>query len=356
MPLPGQPLSAVDAIKPAMDRAREQLFSPFRAGFWWRMAVLATFTGEISSGGGVNFPSDFNLPQPQNRPGTRGFMALAPWDWNSVMQALPWVLALAFFVSILVLIFLYVHSVLRFVMFDSVITGQCSLRRGWTRWRAGGVQYFLWLMAFHFVVLAGFVLLVGLPVFYAWQRGVFHAPKDHMGLMIAGGLVLFLLLLVFGLLIAAVNVLAKDFVLPIMALEGVSALEGWRRLLAKMSASKGSYAGYLGMKLLLAIALGIAMAMVNIIIILIVLIPAGVVIFLLIAMKQAGAIALAILLGFLAFIFLFALVAMVGVPVAVFFQAYALYFFGARYDRLAELLWPPPPPGPETLDTAPAPA
>src|SRR5262249_29716013 len=322
---------------------------------WLRMAVLAILTGEISGGGGVNFPSDFNWPQPPNQPGARELLPSVP-DWNAVMQALPWLLALAFIASILVLIFLYIHSVMRFVLFDSVVTGECSLRRGWTRWRTGGMQYFIWLMAFHFVVLTGLLLLVGLPVFLAWQQGVFPAPKAHVPLLIAGGLVLFLVLIVFGLLIAAVNALAKDFVVPIMALEDVSAFEGWRLLLRRIDASKGSYAGYLGMKLLLAIALGIAMAMVNVIIILIVLIPAGVAIFLLVAMKEGAAILLAILLGILAFILLLALLAIVGVPVAVFFQAYAIYFFGARYDRLADLLWPPPPPAPQAPEISPAPA
>jgi hypothetical protein len=209
---------------------------------------------------------------------------------------------------------------------------------------------------FQFVVLAGLLLLVGLPLLLAWQQGIFRAPQEHMPLLIAGGLVLFLVLFIFGLLIAAVSVLAKDFVVPIMALEKVTAFEGWRQLLAKISASKGSYAGYLGMKLLLAIALGIATAIINVIILLVVLIPAGIVIFLLIALKEVAAVVLAILVGIMAFVFLFALIAIVSVPVATFFQSYAIYFFGARYDRLADLLWPPPPPAPEGLVTAPTPA
>ncbi|MCI0349306.1 MAG: hypothetical protein L0Z53_07770 [Acidobacteriales bacterium] len=356
VPLPAQPLSAVDAITPAVDRARRQLFAPFRPGFWWRLAVLAIFTGEVSSGGGINFPSDFNLPKQSERGGASELVSMVRWDWDSFMQALPWLIALAFLGVVLLLLFLYVHSVLRFVLFESVLTGECSLRQGWVRWRAIGSQYFLWLIAFQFVVLMGFALLIGLPLLLAWQQGILRAPKEHMPLLIAGGFVLLLVLLVLSLLIAAVNALAKDFVVPIMALENVNAIEGWRRLLARISASKGSYAGYLGMKLLLAIGIGIATAIINLIIILILLLPAGLAIFLLIALKNPGTIVLGIVFGIIAIFLIFALVAIVAVPVAAFFQAYALYFFGSRYDRLADLLWPPPPPQVETPPLSPAPA
>jgi hypothetical protein len=359
MSLPAQPLSAVDAISPAINRARQQLFDPLRPGFWWRMAVLAFFTGEVSGGGGINFPSgSFDWPK-QPEPQDPSHFLGAPWDWNAVMQALPWILALALLATVFLLIFLYVHSVLRFVLFDSVITGQCSLRQGWTRWRGNGAQYFLWLMIFQFFAFLALMVLVGIPLLVAWQQGVFRAPREHMPMLITGGLILFLVLFVFGLVVAAIAVLAKDFVVPIMALEGVTVIEGWRRLLARMNGNKGSYAGYLGMKLVLVIAVGIATAMINVVLALIVIIPAGIVVFILIALKQVAAIALAILIAIVALISLFALFAIVAAPVAVFFQAYALYFFGSRYDRLAELLQPPPPPPPpasEPLEPAPVPA
>ena len=46
------------------------------------------------------------------------------------------------------------------------------------------------------------------------------------------------------------------------------------------------------------------------------------------------------------------------VPAAVFFQSYALYYFGSRYPALAALLWPdsPPPPTPELFSPEPVPS
>ena len=45
--------------------------------------------------------------------------------------------------------------------------------------------------------------------------------------------------------------------MPQMALEEISAFEGWSRLLKMVRGEKGGYAGYAGMKLLLAIGAGI---------------------------------------------------------------------------------------------------
>jgi hypothetical protein len=230
------------------------------------------------------------------------------------------------------------------------------LREGWRRWRAIASQYFLWLIAFQFVVLAGLSLLVGFPLLLAWQRGIFNAPKDNMPVLIAGGLVLFFVLFVFGMLAAAIQVLAKDFVIPMMALEGVSAAEGWRRLWSKIEPSKGPYAGYLGMKLLLAFGVAIAVAMLNLLIIVILLIPAIAVFLLLMAIKGVAAVLLGILFAMAGFLLMVALFAFTAVPTAVFFQAYALYFFGSRYEPLSNVMWPPPPPPlPSAPDIVPTP-
>jgi hypothetical protein len=57
----------------------------------------------------------------------------------------------------------------------------------------------------------------------------------------------------------------------------------------------------------------------------------------------AGTITLAIVAGcILLAVFLF-LLALISVPVIVFFPAYSIYFFAARYPQLSALLYPAPP-------------
>jgi hypothetical protein len=138
-----------------------------------------------------------------------------------------------------------------------------------------------------------------------------------------------------------------------LALESIGPVEAWRRLFAMIGRQKGSYAGYIGMKIVLAMAAGILMAIAGIILILILLIPA--VIAALIAyfiFTGAGigwnvltiTLAVAAAVVFAA-VFVFVL-AMASVPVVTFFQSYVLQFFGSRYDRLAALVYPEPPAAP----------
>ena len=55
-------------------------------------------------------------------------------------------------------------------------------------------------------------------------------------------------------------------------------------------------------------------------------------------------ITLAVILGCTALAILVAAIALISVPVVVFFVAYSIYFFAQRYPPLASLLWPQPPP------------
>jgi hypothetical protein len=151
-----------------------------------------------------------------------------------------------------------------------------------------------------------------------------------------------------------------------MALEEISALEGWRRLWPWLKAEKGGYAGYIGMKIVLAIGAGIAFGILTVILLLALLIPVGGVgVIAVLGGKAAGltwnfyTIAVAVVVGCIALaVFMFA-ASLVYVPAIVFFPAYSIYFFSARYAPLATLLWPQPPaspaPGSPPLESPPLP-
>ena len=185
--------------------------------------------------------------------------------------------------------------------------------------------------------------------------GWFNAPREHLLAWcspgILGGVLLFFVMLVFFVAISLVHVLTKDFVVPLMALEGIGAVEGWRRLWPMLEAEKAGYAVYVLMKIVLAIGAGIVVAIASIVLVLIVMIPAaGLGIIAVITGKTAGltwnvltitiaVVAACILLA----VFMF-LMALISVPVLVFFPAYSIYFFAARYRALSAVLYPPPSP------------
>lgn len=354
-----KPLSAIEAVTPAIEHTKGQLFKPFRFWRWARLAVLVLCTGEFAGGGPGN-GLNFNLPVNRER-NDLAFLASSHEIWAKTIAYLPWVLLGVALLIILFLALIYIASVCRFIIFDSVLHNRCELRLGWRRWQPQGYSYFLWTLGLGFSMLLALLVFIGGPVLIAWQRGVFSQPREHIFLLIVGGLALLFVLIALAIVGAAIGLLAKDFAVPVMALENVGILDAWRRLLPLLSMAKLSYAGYVGMKILLAIGVGILFGIINLIALLILLIPlaiGGVAIYLIaigIGLEwNLFTITVTVLLGAVAFHLLLAVVCFVSVPPLVFFQSYALHFFGSRYPRLGDLMFPPPA-QPET-PPLPAPA
>ena len=360
------PVSAVGAISPAFEQTRRQLFQPFRFAFWARLGMVSLVTGEFAGGGWSGGASGINIPSQQEEGGEIGFELLAPPNlvWQRMQEYLPWILAGVVVMVILGLISIYISSVFRFVLFDAVLRDRCKLGEGWRRWQQQGSSFFLWVVGFGLGMLAGLALLVGGPIYLAWQAGVFHQPDQHVGLLVSGGVALFFLLLAFFLLGTLAAVFAKDFVVPLMALEELGVLDAWKRLLPMLGAEKTAYAGYVLMKIVLAVGSSVLFGIINLFVLLATLIPlgiAGVVLFL--AGKAAGFSLTVYTVGAATVLFAVALsaviyvIAFVSAPAMFFFQSYTLHFFGARYPALGALLAPPPaPPSAAPPALAPAPA
>ena len=232
----------------------------------------------------------------------------------------------------------------------------------WARHSRPAMQLFVWQIAVALVSLAIMVILVGIPALFALLLGWFNAPKDHLAGWILGGLALFMVLMCFAVAAIVVHVFTKDFVVPQMALEGTSAFEGWRRLLRMMDEERPRYLGYAGMKLVLAIGAAFFVGIATVILVIIFLIPVGGLGFVSVVLaKGAGltwnafTLTLVIVAGSVAILCLLYLVSMISVPVIVFFPAYSIHFFAARYPLLARLLYPSDPPAPAAPEPPPMP-
>ena len=138
------PISAVDTVSLAFRHTKEQLFQPFRFGQWTRLAVVGLLAGELGSSGGCNTHSNFNIPhQPDT---SRHFLEQTlPSIDPALFAGLIVVLVVAGLVLGIVL--MYVGSVMRFVLFDSVLAKECHIRQGWNRRQGPGNhlrQHNLW--------------------------------------------------------------------------------------------------------------------------------------------------------------------------------------------------------------------
>lgn len=346
------PVSAVDCIQPALQHTRDQLFRPFRFGQWSRLALVGILAAELHAGG-CNFNGlNFNLPSQPRR--THIFSAATPFphldlshfDPARIAQFAGLIIAIVLLAVVLGFIFLYINSVFRFILFNSVLKKHCSIGEGWQRWHRAGRRYFLWqivLMIAQFLCLG---VLIGVPLAIAASLGWFRDAGNHIARSVLGVIFLIGLFLLFLLIAAAVQLLAKDFLVPIMALEEVDFADGWSRLIGLIRPEPGKYVVYLLLKIVLAIAAAIIFSIIAIIPALFIVVPAVVAAF---AAHAAGmgwnvtTVSTAVILGTLLLMVLIYAIALISVPATVFFPAFSIHFFASRYPRLDALLNPPPP-------------
>src|SRR5438270_4549547 len=118
-----------------------------------------------------------------------------------------------------------------------------------------------------------------------------------------------------------------------------------------LTVEKRAYAGYGGMKLVMAIGGAVVIGILAFVAIIILLIPfGGLGAITVIAGKAAGlgwnvfTITAAVVVGSIFIMTVLYAVSLLSVPVIVFFPAFSIYFFASRYPRLANLIYPPPPP------------
>jgi hypothetical protein len=349
--VPNRP-SAVDSIAPALVRTKQLLLQPFRFGLWARLAVVAIITGEAGGAGGGGFS---NLGSVINSRSGKHFVAAAQFlddpNWDQMQPYLIWIVLGS--VLLLAVLFLWIYSdcVYRFILLDSVLTGQCRLIEGWRRWKLAGRRYLLWVIAFGFTSLVLFTAIVGVPALLAYRAAWFEKPEQHLLGLVSCGLLLLLVLFLVIAALAIVDLFARDFLIPVMALEGVGVMDGWERLMEVMNAEKGAFALYVFMKIVLNIARGFIFAIVNLFVILILLIPLailGVAAFFIgqsagMTMDEPSTALLLIAFGLLILAGILYVIGFVYSPGLVFFQAYTLLFFGARYEPLRSRMYPAAP-------------
>ena len=351
-------VSAVDCVQPAIQHTRQQLFSRFRFSQWMRLALVGILAGELYVGscGFGNFGNAWQRPRIGR---DQEFVPPPPFnhiDPARIAQFAGLIFAAVLLAIVLFFVFLYINSVFRFILFDSVLRRECSIGDGWQRWQRAGRRYFLWQLVLAISSSLFLGVLIGVPFMMMGASGwTKDFPRHLAGL--AGGVILLLGVVAVSLLVVGVvKVLGKDFLVPIMALEDLDFADGWSRLLGLMRAEPGAYAVYLLLKIAMTIAAMICFTIAAIFPILIVAIPSALVF---VAGAAAGlgwtvaTISLTIIFGTVAFLLLIYLIACVCVPATVFFPAYAMYFFAARYPNLAALLNPAP--APEAPSAAEAP-
>jgi hypothetical protein len=322
--------------------------------------------GAVVSGGSFNFRAPViphNVPHGDLPPNAEDILrAIRSIHLADYFHILVIVIAV---IVVFALIFLYLFCRFRFILFDAVVTGQPVIGRGWHKYESQAHRYFGFWLAFRLVKWGVLVLIVGLPLWHAYKNGLFSGDNS-LPVFFAIIASLALGALAVGIAFAVISTLAKDFVMPVLALDDLSVGDAWSAVWRVAASEPGAWAAYMGMKLLCAVGSSFVLSIAFIIALLpasiLIGIPVGFLVAIgILAFKSIGAVAGIIICGIALLVAAAGFVCMLLIltaPISVFFTSYALYFFGGRYPKLAALLWPQPvPPAPisPTVGTQPVP-
>ena len=335
-------ISAADAVSLAIQRTKEFLFRPFTWGTYLKLGLVAIITEGIGSN---SHSSSHGGPSTGNGPGFNAPFTFHP-EWIAVIAA-----AILLVIVISAVVF-YLITRLRFAFFHCLVHNTRELRPGWYLYADIAARFF-WL---NVVVGLCYLLLVGLiaiPFAGGFWR-LFHQipPGGHPDvaslLILALPLVPIILLLILAAVV--IDLILRDWMLPHFALDNATAGQAWDSVWARIKAEKRQFFVYSLLRLILPTLASIGLFF-------LLAIP-GVILGGALAMfgygihsAYAGATGSSAIVGILVQVFFgllgFALVLLAGIcfggPLSTGTREYALIFYGGRYQRLGDTLYPQHP-------------
>jgi len=334
------PLSAADAVSPAIQRTKTFLFAPFKWGTFLKLSLVAVLTEGLSgnsnySGGGGHGS--------RNGPEVYSPFHLSP-EWIAAIVA---ALLLAMLLGFLVF---YLITRLRFAFFHCLIHNTKEIGPGWQLYRAQAGRFFRLsvVVGLCFVVV---LVLVALPFaagfWRLWSESRAGGQLD-IGLFLSLFLPLIPIILLLVLTAFAADLILRDLMMPHFALDNATAGEAWAAVWTRIKREKGPFVLYAVLRVVLPVAATIAVVIVFIIPVLIFgLAVAGIEAGIHSAIEGApgilavGGMVLEGLVGAVAFAIALLAVLCVGGPLSTAIRQYALVFYGGRYPALGDILYPP---------------
>jgi hypothetical protein len=329
-------ISPAGAISWALNDTLRLLFQPVHGWRWIKLSLLCLFLGGGTPTAALQWsltalPVDLRLTD---------LLARA----RQYVERHPSLIFLTIMLALAVgLCFLYLRSVSRFILVDSLVKREVAPSRSWSALRLLGQSYFSWLVA----TLAGLGLAISAMILAAFA-GLRGTSGPGTGRLIATAfLVLILsLVVVIGVVVALLIMLTDDLVVPLMYANHLPLPVAWGELWRKMRDDSTSFAVYVSFRFVLSVAVSVA--------VLLFLVPLLVSVFsgaVIVAASVVLAVHLAgftwvwtvptIFLALTALVLLIAilviLLSVVGMPGQVFLQSLGLRFIAARSSSLTVL-------------------
>ena len=248
--------SKVEIFEPfgaAFELMKRILFQPFDFAKWCVIGFAAFLGGSWGSNFRFNFPLNgnwnFRSTSHHNMPTSE---SLPSW-------LLPFIIALAVLVLILIFVLMWVVSRGRFIFTDCVVKNRAAIVAPWREYRREGNSFFLFSLALTFlamVIMAVLVLLIVVPL------GLFAGGKGTAGL---GATAVFAFVFI-GLVLLAFTIffaLVSQFMVPVMYRRRCLAREAFFDVSKLVLARPGPFVLFVLFGIVLVMALVLASTIVS---------------------------------------------------------------------------------------------
>jgi len=332
-------LSAAEAIAPAINRTREFFFAP---PFRWTTFLKLCLVAAITEGIGTNL---------QSNGGKHGPPVSSPGDvsFHFSPEIIAVIVAMGLLLLFVGLLVVYLVTRLRFAYFHCLVTNTRLIRPGWEMYRPQANRFFrmnVW-VGLCFLLMVGLMLSPFVPGFIRLFKGLQAGNGPDIGFILSLALPLipiFLLIVVAGI---ALDIILRDWMLPHYALDDATAGHAWGEVWERVLREKGSFFAYVLLRIVLPIISFIALVVV-------LLVPSLVLLGSVAAAEYgvhtafANSSGVSAMIGVILQVFIgvltvgFGLVIgiSIGGPLSTGIREYALVFYGSRYQKLGDTMFP----------------
>lgn len=330
-------LSPVEALSSAFEDTVQLLFRPFDGRRWIKLSVVCLFLG----GGTPTAAFHWSL---SSLPGEIRLSDLFLQVRQYAAQNL-WLITLAIALGLsLGLALLYLRSVFRFVLVDSLVKQEVSPGAAWTAVRPLGQSYFFWLLGT--LAVLGAIFSAAVVAAFPYLRS---ATAEGSHLLVVSLILLAILAAVtlVGLAVALLIALTDDLVVPLMYAERLSLPATWSKVWKTLRRDLGSLVAYTLLRF--AVSIGVGVAVLFFLFPVLVGVFSGAIIsgaLVVLGLRLVGVAwvwnPLTIILALVALMVLSGLIllllSVVGMPGQVLLQAFGMRFVASRFPSL-EAVW-----------------
>jgi len=248
-----QPISAVDAVSPAIERTKRFLFRPFKWSTFLKLGLVAI----ITEGVGRNFRSSTShagqaaghgpaATSPFHTPG-------AGWPFHLTPQSVVVIAAAVLLTFVIAIFIFYLVTRLRFAYFNCLIHNTKEIGPGWRLYSEQASRFF-WLNIVVGICFMLLLVVVALPFAAGFWR-VFHESQQggHFDVWLFVPLVLPLIPVLILLALAGLltDLILRDLLMPHFALDNATAGEAWRQVRARIKAEQRQFLVYAILRIIL---------------------------------------------------------------------------------------------------------